>query len=303
MLERRATRELLYFGGGHTLARICNYLASQADRLVVGRWLGAEALGLYGLSSQLMTSPAVLVGQVLDRVLFPAMALVQEEPARLSRAYRSAVASCALLVLPGSAIVTVVAPELVLVVLGRGWEGVVVPLQILAVGMLCRTSSKLSDSVARATGVVYSRAWRQATFVVTVVAGAFVGQFWGIEGVAVGAVIAVTANFLLMAQLSLRVTGMNWSDFTAAHLPGLALAGAVGTIAWALADWLRELEVAPFVVIIDVMLVGAVAGLLLCRFLPSLFLGPDGQSALRVLAAAAPARFRRPRSESLGGAA
>ncbi|TGQ03855.1 oligosaccharide flippase family protein, partial [Mesorhizobium sp. M00.F.Ca.ET.217.01.1.1] len=106
----------------------CNYLATQADRLVVGRWLGADALGLYGLSSQLMTTPAVIVGQVLDRVLFPTMALVQEQPARLARAYRSAIAGCALLVLPASVVVAIVAPELVAVILGRGWVGVVAPL-------------------------------------------------------------------------------------------------------------------------------------------------------------------------------
>ncbi|TIO54028.1 MAG: lipopolysaccharide biosynthesis protein, partial [Mesorhizobium sp.] len=80
LLERSAIFELLYFGGGFTIARVCNYLATQVDRLVVGRYLGADALGVYGLSSQLMTTPAVIVGQVLDRVLFPTMALVQEEP-------------------------------------------------------------------------------------------------------------------------------------------------------------------------------------------------------------------------------
>ena len=303
MLEQRAIGELLYFGSGHTLARIFNYLASQVDKLVVGRWLGAEALGLYGLSSQLMTAPAVLVGQILDRVLFPTMALVQEEPVRLARAYRSAAATCALLVLPASAVVMVVAPELVLVLLGAGWEGVVVPLQILAAGMLCRTSSKLSDSVARATGVVYSRAWRQAIFAGGVAVAAFAGQFWGIEGVAWGAVAAVTANFLLMAQLSLRVVEMRWSEFVLAHLPGLALAGAVGTIAWALADWLRALEVAPFIVALDVMLAAVAEGLVLCWLLPALFLGRDGQSALRIVTTATPTRFQRSRPKSQGGRA
>src|SRR5439155_16638905 len=113
-----AIRELLYFGGGFTLARVGNYIAGQGDNVVVGRWLGASALGIYSLAYQLITAPAILVGQVLDRVLFPTMASVQLEPTRLGRAYRTGVAVCALLVLPPSVVVTIVAPEIIVVLLG-----------------------------------------------------------------------------------------------------------------------------------------------------------------------------------------
>jgi O-antigen/teichoic acid export membrane protein len=293
MLEYPAIGELLYFGGGFTVAKTCNYLASQVDKLVVGRWLGAESLGVYALASQLMTAPAVIFGQILDRVLFPTMALVQLEPTRLARAYRTGVASCALAVLPAGVLLAIVAPELVLVLLGPGWEGVVGPLQILALGMLFRTSSKMSDSVTRATGAVYARAWRQALFVGVVALGALIGQYWGVVGVALGVTAAVMANFLLMAHLSLRLTGISWSGFLAAHLPGLALAAAVGTLAWALTDWLREMSVTPLVLVLDVGCVAAIAALLLVWLLPSLFLGPDGRSILRVLGTVAPGWLRR----------
>jgi len=289
LLERRAILELLYFGSGFTIARVFNYLATQADRLVVGRWLGADALGLYGLSSQLMTTPAVIVGQVLDRVLFPTMALVQEEPARLARAYRSALSGCALLVLPASVVVAIVAPELVLVILGRGWEGVVGPLQILAFSMLFRTSYKLSDSVSRATGTVYARAWRQAVFTVGVFVGSIIGQLWGVEGVAFGVSVAFAVNFFLMAQLSLRVTKMSWSEFAGVHMPGLALAGVVGLGVWAPVEWMRQLQLPPLALLVDAALLASAGSLLLCWILPSLFLGRDGLSLLRLLAAVAPA--------------
>jgi O-antigen/teichoic acid export membrane protein len=295
MLERRAIGELLYFGGGFTLARIFGYLASQVDKLVVGRWLGAEALGLYALSSLLMTAPAVLFGQILDRVLFPTMALVQHEPARLARAYRTGVASCALFVLPASLVVAIVAPELVLVLLGPRWEGIVIPFQILALGMLFRTSYKLSDSSVRATGAVYARAWRQVIFAVAVAAGSLAGQLWGVGGVALGVVAALAGNFLLMAQLSLRLTGVRWSEFVLAHLPGFALAAAVGTSVWALVDLLRELQAPPLVLLLEVASLAAAEGLLLCWVLPSLFLGRDGRSVLRVLATLAPGWLQRGR--------
>nr|MBA2244395.1 oligosaccharide flippase family protein [Gemmatimonadota bacterium] len=42
--ERAAFGELMYFGGGFTIAKIANYLAVQGDNLVVGRMLGPAAL-------------------------------------------------------------------------------------------------------------------------------------------------------------------------------------------------------------------------------------------------------------------
>jgi len=291
MLERRAIGELLHFGGGFTVARIFNYLAGQADRLVVGRFLGAETLGVYGLASQLMTAPAVIFGQILDRVLFPTMALVQKEPARLARAYRSGVAACAIFVLPASAVIVVIASELVELLLGPGWEGVVDPLRILAVGMLFRTSYKLSDSITRATGAVYARAWRQAAFAGAVFAGALIGQLWGIRGVAIGVVAAIGSNFLLMAQLSLRLSGMRWREFAAAQLPGLALGIVVWIGTWALAGRLRELGVTPLVLVIDTTIVALFGAVVLCWLIPSLFLGPDGRSVLRMVRAILPERF------------
>ena len=290
-IDPRTIGELFYFGGGFTLARTGNYLASQADKLVVGRWLGAQTLGLYALAYQLVNAPANLFGQVLDRVMFPTMALVQLEPTRLARAYCTSIAVCALLILPVSVVLTIVAPEIVEVLLGTKWSGAVVPLQILTLGMLFRTSYKLSDTVARATGAVYARAWRQGAYAVAVFALSFIGQHWGLQGVALGVVAAVAFNFILMAQLSLRLTGMHWSAFAAAHVPGLALAVALGILIWFLAVWLRELQVAPILLLVVVGLTASAAALLLWWHLPQTFLGSEGQSLVRAIAALAPAPF------------
>lgn len=283
LLERRAIAELFYFGSGFTVGRLFTELANNADKLIAGRWLGAQALGLYALASRLVMVPATVAGQILDRVLFPSMALVQNEPQRLTRAYRSAVAVCALLVLPGSSVLAIVAPEFVLALFGAQWSGVVLPLQILALGMLFLTSAKLSDCVARATGAVYARAWRQALFAGAVVFGCALGQLWGIAGVALGVVLAMASNFLLMAQLSLRLTGMSWVSFAIAHYPAVALASVLCAGAWVLTDLLRELRVPPFMLLLNVFLFAACAAPLLCWLLPSIFLGSDGRSVLGFL--------------------
>src|SRR5204862_423933 len=162
--DRAALGELMYYGGGFTASKIANYFALQVDNLVVGRWLGAAALGFYGRAYELMAGPPHLLGDAVDRVLFPAMASIQTDTRRLADAYRRGVALMGLIMLPASLVLFIVAPELILAMLGPRWTAVVTPFQILALGMFLRTSYRISDVTARATAAVYHRAWRQLVY-------------------------------------------------------------------------------------------------------------------------------------------
>jgi len=231
--EIKAFKELMYFSGGFTLARLGNYTATQGDNIVVGRLLGAANLGIYGRAYQMMMIPAQLIGSVLNHVLFPAMASFQNNRDKLAQTYRRGMSAVAILVLPFSAFLIVYGSEIVTLVLGEQWKDVVIPLQILAAGLLFRTSYKIGDALARATGAVYRRAWRQWVAALSVVFLAAIGTLWGAPGVAVGVCVAIFINYLLVAQLSLKITGLSWRDFIAAHMPGLRLAlvcGALGLV-------------------------------------------------------------------------
>jgi PST family polysaccharide transporter len=283
-LNPKASAELMYFGGGFTAARLGNHLAGCVDNLVIGRWLGADALGVYGRAYQLVTGPAALFGGVLDRVLFPVMARLQSYPDRLATAFRCGVALVAFAVLPLSTLAFFLAPELIRVVLGPQWDHAVLPFQILTLGLTFRTSYKLSDSLVRATGAVYRRAWRQFAHAAFVFFGALVGQNWGLSGAAVGVLVAIAVNFLLMAHLSLNLVQLTWRSFCEAHFPALALAAFVGTQVWASAHILRAHEVAPVLVLI-LSTAAPMPSLLLVWCFPRVFLGREGLWLFRTLAA------------------
>lgn len=276
-IERQAFKDLAYFGGGFTVARLANYVAVYGDNVVTGRFLGPAALGYYGRAYSLMSAPAYAFGTVLDAVLFPAMAKVQNDPRRLAAAYRRGVALIALLVLPVSAPLILLAPEVIRVALGPHWGAAVAPFQVLGIGMLFRTSYKMSDSIARSTGAVYRRAWRQILYAGLVVLGAWIGQHWGIVGVSWGALVALTINFVVMAELSLDVAQLTWGEFWHAHRPAVLLAIGSFPLVWVVVAATRALALPSLAIL---ALTGAtfllVSGLLVWR-LPASFLGRDGQ--------------------------
>jgi O-antigen/teichoic acid export membrane protein/thymidylate kinase len=276
-----AFADLLYYGGGFTVSKIANYLALQLDNIIVGRWLGATALGFYGRAYELMAGAPMLLGEPVDKVLFPAMAARQDNLQALASAFRRGVAAMALITLPLSAILLALAPDAIPALLGPRWTPVVRPFQILTFGMFLRTSNRISDVVARATGAVYRRAWRQTAYMLCVMAGAWFGRRWGIAGVAFGVLGALMVNYTLMADLGVRLVHLSWRRFWTAHLPGLLTAGAAGALMWGFATMLRGWGLSPWAVVVVAGVLGLGGLFLIMWAAPRVFLGDDGLWLLR----------------------
>jgi O-antigen/teichoic acid export membrane protein len=255
-------KDLLTFGGGFTLARIFNFTALQGDNFVVGRFLGVDALGLYSRAYQLMTLPATCFAQVLDKVMFPAMAEIQTEKGRLRKVYLRGVEITSMIALPTSVLMFLAAPEIIGTLFGSKWLDVVPVLQILAFGVLFRTAYKVSDSLARSLGAVYRRAWRQGIYAALVVLGTILGTAWGLSGVAVAVVISVFINYLLMSHLSLKLLQVSWTTFIHSHLPAIWVSGCVTVLTLIPLNLLRLFKV-PAWYVLSGSLAGGLAGIIL----------------------------------------
>jgi PST family polysaccharide transporter len=232
---------------------------------------------------------------VLDKVLFPTMSQVQHDLRRLASAYLQGTGILVLLTLPTGVVAAVLAPELVTVVFGPRWEALVPPFQVLALGMMFRTSSRMSDSISRATGRVYRRAWRQALFAVLVFLGAWIGQRWGITGVAFGVLGALFANYLLMAHLSLTVANISWARFGQAQLPALRLAMLLAAATLGTTRATRYLELPAIAGLTIGAAVAAVTAFVAAWLAPTLVLGEDGMRMRDTLRPYLQARLRLPR--------
>jgi O-antigen/teichoic acid export membrane protein len=234
---------------------------------VVTSVLGPTSLAVYTRAYQLLVQPANLIGSVADRVLFPSMSRLQDDPARLARAYLRASSLVALLTMPAGVLLFVLAPEVVGLLLGAGWSAVVLPLQVFAVVLVPRTAYKISGSLTRATGAVLGGAWRQWLYAGEVALGCLVGSRWGIPGVAIGASVAIVAHFMTMLFFSARIRPGLVGLTLRAYGRSLPIAAATAAAAWPVAGALRG-ETSPVVVLACTALAAALAAgvvLLACR--------------------------------------
>lgn len=219
----KCSKELLNFGFGFSIARISNFFALEADNIIIGKFLGTEALGFYGRAYQLMTMPAILIGSVIDKVMFPIMTKIQDDKEKLTRIYLSSISLTTMLVMPLSVFIIVLGEEIILLILGNQWTKIIPILQILTIALVFRMSYKFSDSLARALGAVYKRAWRQVLYAISVFSLAWIGHFYGLQGVAIGVVIAIFINFLLMMQLSKQLLLFTWIEILRIHTKHLII--------------------------------------------------------------------------------
>jgi len=126
-----------------------NYWLRNGSNLIIGKIIGAHALGIFARSYTLMLLPLNNVSAVFGQVMFPALARVQNNMPRFRQHYLTATRLIALITFPLMAGVAALSEPLILLLLGRKWAEVIPILQILSfVGMF--------QSIIHPTGSVYT---------------------------------------------------------------------------------------------------------------------------------------------------
>jgi PST family polysaccharide transporter len=203
--------------GGYSLNltgfNVVNYFTRNADNLLVGRYLGATPLGLYGLAYRIMLYPMQSIASVISRVMFPVYSQIRDDDARFRSVYLRTDGMIALITFPMMAGIGILAQPFVLAVFGPKWKLVIPVIRILApVGML--------QSVYTTIGSIYMAKGRtdvqfrwglvSSTLYVTAFA---VGLRWGISGVAAAYALMFSLLCLPSFMIPFRLIGLRLAEF------------------------------------------------------------------------------------------
>lgn len=230
--DRMALRDLWGFSGGLLGSQAINYWNRNLDNLLVGRFVGAYALGIYTRAYTLMMLPLAQVSSVAGRTLFPALSRMQESPERVRRAYLRAVGVIAFLTFPIATGLYVAARPLILTLLGARWAGVVPLLQILSVAIVAQSIATTAGNIYQSQGRTdWEFRWQIFAGVTAFVAFG-IGVHWGVKGVAVA--VAARSLVLLYPGLAIpgRLIGMRFGDVALTVWPVLVAALLASAGAW-----------------------------------------------------------------------
>ena len=241
------------------------------DRALIGRFLGAAALGAYSLAYTAMLLPMTVFGRPLHQVLSPVYSRIQDDNERLERAWLRSKRLSVAAVSPALLGLIVVAPEFVDVLFGEQWDDAIVPLRLLCVAGLANSLASLHWSVLQARGEA-GTLLRIGLISSAVTWVAFAGGLhWGIVGVAL---FYAGARWLLVIPTMLMMTRALSFDFWTALRAGSAtfpLSLSAAAVAFGVREALLSFQTPMSVelVIVGVVMTG-VYGSLVLLFAPAL---------------------------------
>lgn len=143
---------LLVYGRGILAVNVLAAVVHHADLVVVGRMLGATALGFYQMATKVPEVTVTLAVWVVGKVLFAAFSRAHATGRDLARGYLTALRYVSLLTVPAAAGLCLVARPLVQVLFGDAWLPAVPVLRALAVYVGLRSVGSHSSDVLKATG-------------------------------------------------------------------------------------------------------------------------------------------------------
>jgi O-antigen/teichoic acid export membrane protein len=202
------------FGMYQMGSRTATYFASNVDYMIIGRFLGAEVLGVYMVAYQLVLMPLHKLNPVLTQVAFPIFAKKQSDNTALRRGYLQLNRMIAFVTFPALVAAGVTAPIIVPVLFGERWLGAVPLIQILAsLGML-KTLINPIGSILLAKGrpdIIFK--WYLIVSVMNACVFSYVVKY-GVHAVAFAYLIVTAVNFFAIARFMIQpLIGLRVSDY------------------------------------------------------------------------------------------
>jgi PST family polysaccharide transporter len=204
------------------VTNISNWLLNNLDRIFLGRFGDAQAVGVYVTGYMLATTPNLMLAQA-QPVFLAAGAKIQSEPERLRRAYLSILATLWVTIAPMFVVVAIVAQDLVDVLYGVEWSLAGVVLSILALAMPAYMTYGMSTPILWNTG----RKHYECLLQLPVLALAAVG-FYAVAREGVVMVAAVGAGIFLARAIVITAAACRQLDIRCRDLlPFAARGGAM----------------------------------------------------------------------------
>ena len=180
--------ELAPFSGWYLGQAVLWYFILNMDNLLVGKFLGMTALGLYALAYNYALAPATLVAGTLGDVALPELARLRAHPSRFWVAFYQVSRLLAGTVYPLASALLVAASGLFPVLFGPKWNDAILPFQILVVYGMVRS---LWVNPLEALGRFDLMTWLALVTSVVEVFAIYVGLHYGVVGVAWAVLVVV----------------------------------------------------------------------------------------------------------------
>lgn len=202
--EPAARRSLFDFGRWIFVSTSVTFLASQSDRLVLGKLVPVEELGLYAIAANLAAMPAQVIYQVTQKVFYPLLATALRNETHDAGTILRARARLLVLLAPAIALGVAMAPPVVALLYDPRYVRVGGLTSLLSIGTWLGTVASSYSIMLLAAGHPKELSFGYALKVALFLGLAFlVAPRWGTPGLAL--LVALSElGFFVVVMLGVR---------------------------------------------------------------------------------------------------
>jgi len=182
--RRTGVRSMMRFGGTLTLNGLLAYLAYNAEKILIGRFWGADAIGIYGRAYQLINIPTDNLNQAVGEVAFSALSRLQEDLGRLRSYFLKGYTLVLGLTLPVTIACALFPGDMISVLLGPKWNEAAPIFRLLAPTILIFAIINPLGWFLFSLGLVVRSLKIALVFTPLIIGGYIMGLPYGPKGVA-----------------------------------------------------------------------------------------------------------------------
>lgn len=224
-------KDIFHFSAHLTGFNILNYFSRNIDQLLIGKFLGTQALGYYSLAYKIMLYPLQNISWVISKVMFPAFSKIQDDLEKVRTNYLKMVKAISLITFPLMAWLFGVAPELVGVFLGEKWGPIIILIRIFCFCGAMQSVGTILGNILLAQGKADLQFKLQVIGTIVVTASIAVGLSFGIDGVAffytLQSILWVHVTFFLVHKLIKLSCTEYYSKLVNAYLVSIIIVGTI----------------------------------------------------------------------------
>jgi O-antigen/teichoic acid export membrane protein len=224
-------RSMVRFGGTLTLNGLIAYIGFNAEKVLMGRFWGPVALGIYGRAYRLINFATDNLNAAAGEVTFSALSRLQDEPARLRSYFLKAYSLVLSLTLPATVAFALFSDDVIRVVLGPKWIEAAPILRLLAPTTLSLAIITPMGWLMYSLGLVARSLKLAFIFTPLIMTGYVAGLPYGPQGVALGYSAVMVLCAIPLTAFCVRGTTVTLRDVLLTSAPPLASAVVAGGLA------------------------------------------------------------------------
>ena len=261
--KKSGIRPMMRFGGLVTLNSLIIYVAYNLDKVLLGRFWGAEAIGVYGRAYQLINLPTDSLNSSVGEVAFSALSRVQRDVERLKSYFLKGYSLVLALTVPMTIAGAVFANDLILVVLGPKWGATAAIFRLLAPTILIFAMINPLGWLLLSTGLIGRSVRIVCVIAPLAITAYFIGLPYGPKGVALAYSTVMTLWVIPHILWCVHGTPVSFRDIVLAiHRPLLSGVVAAAFAVFAQFFWGHSLTPLLRLVFGGSLLLGVYLGML-----------------------------------------